>query len=100
MGLSFSGLGAGHLYCVWILSKERVSDLVMVYIEDFDTWAEQAMKLFNMNPKARFTQKYRGEDKIVVLKVTDDKICLKHKLKVARNMKKLDAFNAQWIRSC
>ena len=54
----------------------------MVYVEDFDAFSEQAQKLFAENPtKSRFTQKFRGEDNVVVLKVTNDQICIKHKLK-------------------
>lgn len=39
-----------------------------------------SVKLFNSNPaKTRYCMKFRGEDKVVVLKVTDDKVRRKKK---------------------
>ena len=45
----------------------------MVYVSDWDEFVAAATKLFQSKPKkTRYTVKFRGEDKVVVLKVTDD----------------------------
>jgi hypothetical protein len=46
-----------------------------MYIADFDEFMAASVKLFQSNPtKTRYLMKFRGEDKVVVLKVTDDKV--------------------------
>ncbi len=58
------------------------------------------LQLFQSNPlKTRYCMKLRGEDKVVVLKVTDDKIVIKHKIKVQRDLnKKLEQWNTTFLR--
>ncbi len=70
----------------------------MVYL-DWDDFIDQATKMYTASPNTtRYTQKFRGENKVVVLKVTDNRVCIKHKVKVARDVKKIDAFNAIYMR--
>jgi hypothetical protein len=44
-----------------------------MYIADFDEFVAAATRLFQASGgKARYVAKYRGEERVVVLKVTDD----------------------------
>ncbi len=44
-----------------------------MYLSDFDEFVAAATKVFQASPtKTRYVTKFRGEDKVVVLKVTDD----------------------------
>ena len=46
-----------------------------MYVADWEEFMAASVKLFNSNPaKTRYCMKFRGEDKVVVLKVTDDKV--------------------------
>jgi signal recognition particle subunit SRP9 len=44
-------------------------------------------------PQTRYTFKYRHSDSSVVLKVTDDVVCLKYKTDQASDMKLIEKFN-------
>lgn len=71
-----------------------------MYIADFEEFQAAAVKLFSEQPKrTRYTLKFRGVDQVVVLKVTDDRVTLKHKIKVQRDLnKKLEQFNNVFLR--
>jgi signal recognition particle subunit SRP9 len=70
-----------------------------MYLTDFEEFMAASVKLFQSNPsKTRYSMKFRGENKVVVLKVTDDKVVIKHKIKVQRDLKKLDQWNTTFVR--
>eukprot|EP00163_Fabomonas_tropica_P027844 TRINITY_DN548_c0_g1_i2.p1 TRINITY_DN548_c0_g1~~TRINITY_DN548_c0_g1_i2.p1 ORF type:complete len:101 (+),score=20.01 TRINITY_DN548_c0_g1_i2:263-565(+) len=70
----------------------------MVNIADWDTFARAAEKLLSENPrKTRFVIKYRHCDSKLVLKVTDDKKCIKYKTDQASDLKKLEKLNMTFL---
>mmetsp|Transcript_13085 Transcript_13085/g.15878 ORF Transcript_13085/g.15878 Transcript_13085/m.15878 type:complete len:103 (+) Transcript_13085:111-419(+) len=65
-----------------------------MYIERWDEFTSLAKDLFVANPgKVRYTFKYRHVDGALVLKVTDDKVCLKYKTDKLADVNKMDRFN-------
>jgi len=66
----------------------------MVYIENWDDFQESSIKLFRSDPVAtRYVMKYRHCDGKLVLKVTDDKVCLKFKTDQAQDIRKMEKLN-------
>ena len=66
----------------------------MTYIDNWEDFAKAAEQLFLSNPsKSRFTTKYRRCDGNLVLKMTDDKVCLKYRTDQAQDVKKLEKLN-------
>uniref|UniRef100_A0A0D6QR04 Signal recognition particle 9 kDa protein n=1 Tax=Araucaria cunninghamii TaxID=56994 RepID=A0A0D6QR04_ARACU len=66
----------------------------MVYIDSWDEFAERAVLLFRSDPvSTRYVMKYRHCDGKLVLKVTDNKVCLKFKTDQAQDAKKMEKLN-------
>ncbi|XP_066910949.1 signal recognition particle 9 kDa protein-like [Clytia hemisphaerica] len=66
----------------------------MTYIENWEDFAKAAEQLFIENPsQARFCTKYRHCDGKLVIKMTDDKVCLKYRTDQAQDVKKLEKLN-------
>ncbi|XP_060174100.1 signal recognition particle 9 kDa protein isoform X2 [Lycium barbarum] len=66
----------------------------MVYITSWDDFVERSVQLFRTDPeKTRYVMKYRHSDGKLVLKVTDDKECLKFKTDQAQDAKKMEKLN-------
>ncbi|KAI3526654.1 hypothetical protein L1887_05914 [Cichorium endivia] len=66
----------------------------MVYIISWDDFVERSVQLFRANPeKTRYVMKYRHSEGKLVLKVTDDKECLKFKTDQAQDAKKMEKLN-------
>ncbi|KAI3668078.1 hypothetical protein L6452_43153 [Arctium lappa] len=66
----------------------------MVYIISWDDFVERSVQLFRSNPeKTRYVMKYRHSEGKLVLKVTDDKECLKFKTDQAQDAKKMEKLN-------
>jgi signal recognition particle subunit SRP9 len=66
----------------------------MVYISDFDEFVQRSTELFQASPdKSRYTIKYRDNDKMLVLKVTNNVTCLQYKTSQHGDMKKLEQLN-------
>ncbi|KAK9057362.1 hypothetical protein SSX86_022197 [Deinandra increscens subsp. villosa] len=66
----------------------------MVYIVSWDDFVERSVQLFRASPqKTRYVMKYRHSDGKLVLKVTDDKECLKFKTDQAQDAKKMEKLN-------
>lgn len=66
----------------------------MVYIREFNSFVSQAKTLYEQNPnKVRYSMKYRHCDGMIVLKVTDDKVCLKIQTNKAGDLKRVEEFN-------
>lgn len=72
----------------------------MVYIPSWDLFYESAQKLYAANPtKTRYVIKYRHKDGKLVLKVTDNKTCIKYRATHTQSLKKLEQLNALFLRS-
>ncbi|KAL8513726.1 hypothetical protein ACS0TY_013002 [Phlomoides rotata] len=66
----------------------------MVYLDSWDDFLEKSVQLFRSNPeKTRYVMKYRHSDGKLVLKVTDDKECIKFKTDQAQDAKKMEKLN-------
>jgi len=71
----------------------------MVQIEAWDEFARKAESLFQAEPeRTRYSMKYRHTDGKLVLKVTDDRVCLKFATDSQQELKKVVAFNALLMR--
>ncbi|CAM6100090.1 unnamed protein product [Calypogeia fissa] len=65
-----------------------------MYIESWDDFSERALVLFRADPVAtRYVMKYRHCDGKLVLKVTDDRVCLKFATDQAQDAKKMEKLN-------
>lgn len=65
-----------------------------MYIEEFESFQQQAEELYKSRPlETRYTIKYRHTDGKLVLKVTDDVVCLKYKTDQHTDLKKLERLN-------
>lgn len=63
----------------------------MVYFKTFDEFFAASKELYGRNPaKTRFSFKFRQRDQKLVLKVTDDRVCLKYRTDQQADVKKLD----------
>ncbi|KAL9262494.1 Signal recognition particle 9 kDa protein-like protein [Drosera capensis] len=66
----------------------------MVYIAAWDEFVERSVQIFRSDPdSARYSMKYRQCDGKLVLKVTDNKGCLKFKTDQAQDAKKMEKLN-------
>ncbi|KAF3436205.1 hypothetical protein FNV43_RR23297 [Rhamnella rubrinervis] len=66
----------------------------MVYIRSWDDFVERSVQLFRAAPETtRYVVKYRNCDGKLVLKVTDNKECLKFKTDQAQDAKKMEKLN-------
>ncbi|KAG2446455.1 hypothetical protein HYH02_008447 [Chlamydomonas schloesseri] len=62
-----------------------------MYVEDFEAFYEQSVALYQANPLAtRYTIKFRHSEGKVVLKVTDDRTCLKFKTDQQVDLRKIE----------
>mmetsp|Transcript_10593 Transcript_10593/g.18032 ORF Transcript_10593/g.18032 Transcript_10593/m.18032 type:complete len:117 (-) Transcript_10593:279-629(-) len=70
----------------------------MVYLDDWETFYNEAEKLFTANPAhTRYVMKYRHCDGKLVLKVTNDRVCLKYQTDQATDVKRLDKLNSLFL---
>ncbi|KAK2350578.1 Signal recognition particle protein [Trifolium repens] len=66
----------------------------MVYITSWDEFLDQSIHLFRADPDStRYVMKYRHCDGKLVLKVTDNRQCLKYKTDQAQEAKKMEKLN-------
>jgi len=66
----------------------------MVYIKSWTEYQTQAEKLYEQQPdRTRYCVKYRAADSSLVLKVTDDNLCLKYKTQSSIMLNRFEAFN-------
>ncbi|GMP90787.1 hypothetical protein CsSME_00041759 [Camellia sinensis var. sinensis] len=66
----------------------------MVYITSWDDFVERSVQLYRASPEStRYVMKYRHCDGKLVLKVTDNRECLKFKTDQAQEAKKMEKLN-------
>ncbi|KAK4759111.1 hypothetical protein SAY87_020412 [Trapa incisa] len=66
----------------------------MVYITSWDEFVEKSVQLFQADPEStRYSVKYRHCEGKLVLKVTDNRECLKFKTETAQDAKKMEKLN-------
>lgn len=77
----------------------RSSHSIMVNISSWEEFVRQADELYASSPSStRFTLKYRHRDQSLVLKVTDDRKCLKYATEHYRDLKKLERLTDSFLR--
>ncbi|CAN6276422.1 unnamed protein product, partial [Urochloa humidicola] len=75
-------------------SPSSLTAAAMVYLDSWDDFVERSVQLFRADPSAtRYVTKYRHCDGKLVLKVTDDRECLKFKTDQAQDAKKMEKLN-------
>ncbi|KAI4368349.1 hypothetical protein MLD38_016916 [Melastoma candidum] len=73
---------------------DRGDNISMVYITSWEEFVERSVQLFRADPEStRYCMKYRHCDGKLVLKVTDDRQCLKFKTDQAQDAKKMEKLN-------
>ncbi|THU48890.1 hypothetical protein C4D60_Mb06t03760 [Musa balbisiana] len=66
----------------------------MVYIVSWDEFVERSVQLFRADPhSSRYATKYRRCDGKLVLKVTDNRECLKFRTDQAQDVRKMEKLN-------
>ncbi|XP_041354200.1 signal recognition particle 9 kDa protein-like [Gigantopelta aegis] len=71
----------------------------MTYLTTWEEFAKAAEKLYLIDPtRCRFTIKYRHCDGKLVLKMTDDRVCLQYRTEHAQDVKKLEKLTSQLMR--
>ncbi|CAH3143496.1 signal recognition particle 9 kDa protein [Pocillopora verrucosa] len=71
----------------------------MVYFDSWDEFAAAVEQLCVAEPKKfRFVVKYRHCDGKLVLKGTDDQVCLKYRTEQQQDIKKLEKLNSVLMR--
>ncbi|EOD03951.1 hypothetical protein EMIHUDRAFT_49848, partial [Emiliania huxleyi CCMP1516] len=69
-----------------------------VYIEDWDTFYAEAEKLYLDHPAhTRYSLKYRHTDGKVLLKVTNDRVCLQYQTDQQQDLKRIEKLNNIFI---
>ena len=71
----------------------------MPYLSSWEEFAKAAELLYSEHPdECRFVMKYRHNDGKLVVKVTDDKVCLMFLAEQAQDVKKVDKLSTQLMR--
>jgi signal recognition particle subunit SRP9 len=70
-----------------------------VRIANFDEFLAKSEQLYLSAPdRTRYTFKYRNSDREVVLKVTDDRLCLQYKTSLQSEVKYVERLNELFFR--
>ncbi|EIE26874.1 signal recognition particle, SRP9 subunit, partial [Coccomyxa subellipsoidea C-169] len=65
-----------------------------MFIEDWHSFYEQAQQLYRTDPlRTRYVLKYSHSSGKVVLKVTDDRVCLQYQTDQLADVKKVEKLN-------
>mmetsp|Transcript_100767 Transcript_100767/g.284162 ORF Transcript_100767/g.284162 Transcript_100767/m.284162 type:complete len:107 (-) Transcript_100767:114-434(-) len=71
----------------------------MVYLEDFEEFMAASQSLFASDPlRTRYLMKYRHADCKAILKVTNDKVCLKFRTDQIADLKRIERFSQAYAR--
>jgi len=72
----------------------------MVWLNKWDVFFDSAQKLYEQDPAhTRYVIKYRHKDGKLVLKVTDNRTCIKHKSSYESSVKKMQQLNDLLLRA-
>lgn len=71
----------------------------MPYIDNWNEFSQSAETLYLENPlKCRLVMKYRHKDGQLVVKCTDDKVCLLYKTENSQDIKRIEKLSSQMMR--
>eukprot|EP00877_Chromochloris_zofingiensis_P003379 jgi/Chrzof1/13041/Cz07g17200.t1 len=69
-----------------------------MYVQDWESFYQQAEELYRRRPlETRYCIKYRHQEGQLVLKVTDDVVCLKYKTDQQVDIKRMERLNAMFF---
>ena len=72
----------------------------MPYLANWEEYSKQAQELYDKNPmECRVVFKYRHNDGRLVVKVTDNRVCLKYLAEQAQDVKKIDKLLSGMMRN-
>ncbi|XP_071832335.1 signal recognition particle 9 kDa protein-like [Apostichopus japonicus] len=72
----------------------------MPYIASFEEFAKAAERLYLQDPsRVRVVTKYRHCEGKLIVKVTDDQVCLLYRTEHAQDLKKLEKLTSQLMRN-
>ncbi|CAI8043307.1 Signal recognition particle 9 kDa protein [Geodia barretti] len=76
------------------------SNMTSPYVDSWEEFAKAAERIYSQSPwKTRFCVKYRHCDGALVLKITDDKTCVKYQTDQLQDVKKLEKLNSVLMRN-
>ena len=68
-------------------------DFKMPFVESWEEFEKAAERLYLQDPmKVRYSTKYDHSEGCLVVKMTDDVVCLQYKTDLAQDVKKMDKF--------
>ncbi|XP_050312306.1 signal recognition particle 9 kDa protein [Anthonomus grandis grandis] len=71
----------------------------MTFLKTWEEFEKAAEKLYMQNPsKVRYSMKYAHKKSQLVLKMTDDVVCLQYKTEIAQDLRKIDKFINNLVR--
>lgn len=71
----------------------------MTYLKSWDEFEKAAEKLYLQDPsKVRYTMKYQHSKNQLLLKMTDNTVCLQYKTEIAQDLRKIDKFINNLVR--
>ncbi|KAK6182775.1 hypothetical protein SNE40_010385 [Patella caerulea] len=71
----------------------------MTYLKTWEEFSKAVERLYINDPiKCRFVMKYRNVDGLLVLKVTDNRVCVQYKTEHNQDVKKMEKLIGQLIR--
>eukprot|EP00002_Diphylleia_rotans_P001763 TRINITY_DN11000_c0_g1_i1.p1 TRINITY_DN11000_c0_g1~~TRINITY_DN11000_c0_g1_i1.p1 ORF type:complete len:106 (-),score=26.68 TRINITY_DN11000_c0_g1_i1:448-765(-) len=70
-----------------------------MFVEKFEDFLERSEQLYLSSPlQTRYVIKYRHKEGKLVLKVTDNKVCLKHYIDYLQDIKKIEKLTLLFLR--
>ncbi|XP_066147718.1 signal recognition particle 9 kDa protein [Euwallacea fornicatus] len=71
----------------------------MTFLKSWEEFEKAAEKLYLQDPyKVRYTMKYMHSKNQLILKMTDDSVCLQFKTEIAQDLRKIDKFISNLVR--
>ncbi|ESO03730.1 hypothetical protein HELRODRAFT_80106 [Helobdella robusta] len=71
----------------------------MTYLRSWEEFSKAAERLYTDDPmKCRYVIKYNHVKGMVVLKMTNDKVCIQYRSEHAQDVKKIEKFTSQLMR--
>ena len=76
-----------------VFSEQIFPNYKMTFLETWEEFEKAAERLYLQDPmKVRYSTKYNHSQGCMVMKMTDDVVCLQFKSEAAQDVKKMDKF--------
>eukprot|EP00049_Salpingoeca_infusionum_P022807 m.8883 g.8883 ORF g.8883 m.8883 type:complete len:81 (-) comp5405_c0_seq2:490-732(-) len=71
-----------------------------MYVEEWREFMDQSEALFKSDPdRCRFVVQYNDSGQSLIIKATNDKVCIMYRTSLLDDVKRLDKFSAKLMRS-